>query len=195
MEQLLPYINLQNICLVVTIITGIIGVFQAGNAKNDINIFIHHEPIYPIYYSSNHKESSIGCIARCIIYILFILGIIYLTYSFYTSLLPSPTDQAKTIIQNFYNDINKKDYQSAYNLTKNGFSQKYKTFAYKFTNTEHDDLLFNSIKQISDKTIQVIVTVKAKEKSPAGEHISIYNYIYIIDLEQGNYKILTGYLY
>jgi hypothetical protein len=111
---------------------------------------------------------------------------------------PTPSQQAQTLLQQFYNDINNRDYQGAYALLGHNFQsrQSYSNFANGFMHTRHDDISFDSITPLADGTLNVSVTIHATEDaaSGTGTQLSTYKGGYIVGQENGSWKILSGQL-
>ncbi|TMD43433.1 MAG: hypothetical protein E6I93_19515 [Chloroflexi bacterium] len=70
---------------------------------------------------------------------------------------PTPSQQAQVVLQQFYDNLNKRDYQSAYNLLGQKFQQgqSFSNFAGGYTHTQHDDITFDSITPLADGTVKV----------------------------------------
>lgn len=105
-----------------------------------------------------------------------------------------PAEQAHSIIQRFYDNINKRDYHAAYSLLGNIFqrSQPYNTFAQGYVHTEHDDISFQSIKLLPKGYIEVLIIIKATEQVALDKNIATYQATYIIGKENNTYKMLEG---
>jgi hypothetical protein len=105
--------------------------------------------------------------------------------------------QAQTLIQQYYTDINNKDYQDAYNLWKyDPNRQTYAAFSQGFSHTQHDDITIDNVTTLSDGTAKVSVTLTATEdvSSGAGTQTSVYKGYYIVGPENGVLKIFLGQL-
>lgn len=202
MDQLindLTHLSLSSLIAIIGCTTGVLtaiaGMFSPQTTDKNVNLSIQISPTsqiqqeQPLVVQTNNTAKRTFSVISWMSFIIagfcFIISLPLITP-------PSPTDQAKTIIQNFYDSINKKDYQAAYNLTKDGFSQNYEQFEAGFTITEHDEISFNATKQLSNGNIQVDITVKAKENWPTGTRITTYYTTYIIGQDEGTYKILQG---
>ncbi len=106
---------------------------------------------------------------------------------------PSPAQQAQAVVQQYYNDINNTDYQSAYNLWGSSYqsSHSYSSFANGFSNTVHDSVTFGNITPLSDGTVQVGITLQAVENSSSGTVTHTFQGYYIVGQENGSWKLLT----
>src|SRR5579875_158123 len=191
MEQILyiftyfPYLAISLILFGIIIGLLLAAFLQIGQPTIIHNIF--HQPAQE---SADYKGCFIriaSLLAICIITISLLLS-----YAPTFALSPLPTDQAKALLQTYYNDLNKKDYQAAYNLFKH-CRQSYNQFTADFAPTEHSAPSFNSIKQLSDGTVEAIVTVHAEEKTLPPGHYNIYTFLYIAGEDQGTPKLLKGY--
>ena len=108
---------------------------------------------------------------------------------------PSPAQQAQAVVQQYYNDINNTDYQSAYNLWGSSYqsSHSYSSFANGFANTVHDYVTFGTITPLSDGTVQVGITLQAvNNNSSGGTTTSTYQGYYIVGQENGSWKLLSS---
>jgi serine/threonine protein kinase len=111
---------------------------------------------------------------------------------------PSPTpvlvspQQAQALVQQYYNYINQKDYQDAYNLlgAKLQSNQTYSQFSSGFANTIHDDIAFGTITPNSNGTVQVTLTLTATETSGT----STYQGYYVVGVENGNLRFVNAQL-
>lgn len=107
---------------------------------------------------------------------------------------PSPvplTQQAQTLVQNYYNDINSKDYQASYNLLGSQMQsqQPYQQYQNGFADTQQDVISFNNSTQQSDGTVRLDVTLQATHTD--GTQTTYQGY-YIVGPENNSLKILSG---
>lgn len=108
---------------------------------------------------------------------------------------PSPAQQAQAVVQQYYNDINNTDYQSAYNLWGSSYqsSHSYSNFANGFANTVQDTVTFGTITPLSDGTVQVGITLQAvNNNSSGGTTTSTFQGYYIVGQENGSWKLLSS---
>ena len=109
----------------------------------------------------------------------------------------SPSQQAQSVITQYYNDINQQDYQSAYNLwavTPQHPQQPYKRFVAGYAHTRHDDITFDKITPLANGTVRVSITIIASEENTSGtvtQHT--YQGYYLVGQQNGVWKILNGY--
>jgi ketosteroid isomerase-like protein len=105
----------------------------------------------------------------------------------------SSIQQAQAVIQQYYDDINKHDYTSAYALWKNN-QQSLTDFSKGFQNTLNDQLAVNQVTQQADGTVKFTVTVSATEKTASGsQQQSIYHGNYVLAQQTDNsWKIING---
>ena len=109
---------------------------------------------------------------------------------------PTPSQQAQVVLQQFYDNLNKRDYQSAYNLLGQKFQQgqSFSNFAGGYAHTQHDAITFESIIPLTDGTVRVAMTINATEDAASGTGVqhSVYKGSYIVGQENGTWKILSG---
>jgi serine/threonine protein kinase len=108
---------------------------------------------------------------------------------------PSPVQQAQAVVQQYYDDINNADYQSAYNLWGSSYqsSHSYSSFANGFANTVHDTVSFGTITPLSDGSVQVAITIQAVDNnSSGGTTTSTYQGYYDVGQENGSWKLLSS---
>ncbi len=204
MNQVLYFIShlsIQDICGIIGAISSIAAlVLQRKGVNSDAYVIVHPQ-------NTNSRPDDLGCAIRTLFYVTFIVSIILLIPLFsgipvniFSSIsasatssptVPLPTEQARAVIQRFYDDINKKDYQAAYSLTTDGLGRSYNAFVGGFVHTEHDDISFDKIKQLPDGSIQVTITVKATEMCTK-ERINYHHYLYTVGLDHGGYALLKG---
>ncbi len=108
---------------------------------------------------------------------------------------PVPTEQAKGVVQQYYTDVNNKNYEEAYSLWNWGANApSLSTFKRGYANTEHDDLTINSATQLGDGTVRVVLTIVATERVNNGVQYHTYAGYYIVGQDGGTWKILRGIL-
>ncbi len=105
-----------------------------------------------------------------------------------------PVSQARATVSLYYEDINAKDYQSAYNRWGRGYRNEtsYQTFAQGFATTQRDSLQQGTATQRADGTVKVPVTVTATVPSSGSSTINTYRGDYIVGLETGQPRLLTA---
>jgi len=107
----------------------------------------------------------------------------------------SPIEQAKGVVQQYYTDVNNKNYQNAYNLWKwDAKAPSFTTFQNGYANTEHDALTIKSATRLSDGTVKVALTIIATERVNGGTQQHTYTGYYIVGKDAGTWKILRGIL-
>ena len=110
-----------------------------------------------------------------------------------TTPTPSPAQLASATVQQYFDDINVKDYSDAYNLlgSKLQSKQTYSNFVSGFSNTVHDNIQIGNITANSDGTFNVSVTINATENNVPGPgtHISTYQGYYVVGTENGQWKL------
>ena len=108
----------------------------------------------------------------------------------------SVSQQAQSVITQYYNDINQQDYQAAYNLwaaTPQHPLPSYKRFAAGYAHTRHDDITFDKITPLANGTVRVSITINASEENTPGtltQHT--YQGYYLVGQQNGVWKILNG---
>ncbi len=102
------------------------------------------------------------------------------------------TEQAQTLLENYYSDINNRDYQDAYAMLGTQMQaqqQSYANYVNGFANTQHDIIAITSTTQQADGTIRLDVTLNATNTDGSTQSYTGY---YIIGMENGSLKILSG---
>lgn len=100
----------------------------------------------------------------------------------------SQADQAQAVIQKFYDDVNKRDYPTAYYLWNKDYqnSTDYCQFLSEYPQTNHYQIMsFDKITQLPNDTFNIATTIQ----SGAGDN---YPRTYIVGLKNGTWKILPG---
>lgn len=107
---------------------------------------------------------------------------------------PTPSQQARSVLEHYYNDINNKDYQDAYNLWGTAYqqSQPYSAFAAGYSNTIHDSITILSLQEQSGGTVLASIIITADEQTSSGPIVSTYQGSYVIGIENGVWKFLSG---
>ncbi|HCI82998.1 MAG TPA: hypothetical protein DHW02_25280 [Ktedonobacter sp.] len=107
----------------------------------------------------------------------------------------TPADHARAIVEQYYNDINNKNYHEAYYLwVRDGRGQTYTSFVHGYAHTVHDDLTIHSI-VASGSTEKVFMTIVATESRGNTTSQHTYNGYYVVEQVNGVWKIVGGYLY
>lgn len=113
-----------------------------------------------------------------------------------TSPTPTPTQQASATVQQYFDDINIRDYIDAYRLlgSKLQSRQTFDNFKSGFAHTEHDNIQIGAITSNSDGTFNVPVTIYATEDNVPGPgtHTSTYQGYYVVGTENGQWRLLDG---
>ena len=106
----------------------------------------------------------------------------------------TPSDHARIVMQQYYDNINKQDYREAYNLWGSAFqaTHSYNDFAAGYVHTKHDALTINKLTPQADGTVRTDITIVATEDSGSGTIQSTYQGTYIVGQENGAWKILRG---
>ena len=166
-------------------------------------------PYYPRQQSSQRSKGRVVSLMIVLFGLLLILGAMVVFALKQNGIIggtntPSGTgggntlgQQAQTLIQQYYTDINNKDYQDAYNLWKyDPNRQTYAAFSQGFAHTRHDDINFDNVTTLNDGTAKVSVTLTATEdaSSGTGTRTSVYKGYYIVGPQNGALKILSGQL-
>ena len=103
------------------------------------------------------------------------------------------TEQAQTLLENYYSDINNKDYQDAYAMLGSAMqaNQSYSNYTNGYANTQQDQLNITKNTQQADGTVRLDVTLQATTTDGSIQNFTGY---YIIGQENGSLKILQGHL-
>jgi serine/threonine protein kinase len=106
---------------------------------------------------------------------------------------PTETQQARATVQQYFDDINIRDYIDAYSLlgSKLQSRQTYDNFKSGFAHTEHDSIQIGAITSNPDGTFNVQVTIYSTEDNVpgTGTHISTYQGYYVVGMENGQWKL------
>lgn len=150
------------------------------------------------------RKSRVGSIIISLLVLALLIGATFAGLKFGgvlttpQSMTPTPTapQQARATIQQFYDDINKRNYRDAYNLfgSKLQSRQTYDNFANGFKHTKHDDIQFGTETANSSGTFNVPITIHATEDNVPGPgiHQSTYHITYLVGKVNGHWKILDG---
>lgn len=102
---------------------------------------------------------------------------------------------ATALVQNFYSDVNARNYSDAYALLSNDWhhQQSLTDFSNGYQNTLNDTLKIESTQTLADGTIQINVQIQAVERQADGSNrTAAYAGFYVIGKEGGNLRILRG---
>lgn len=106
----------------------------------------------------------------------------------------TPAQLAQAVIQRYYNDINQRDYQDAYQQWGTSYQsqQTYNQFASGYASTLRDDVTFAQITTLPDGTVQVQMTINATEQGSTGSVTKVFQGYYIVGKEKGVWKLLSA---
>lgn len=109
---------------------------------------------------------------------------------------PSTTQQARAVVQQYYDDINSRRYKAAYDLLRDTPQKRpFVAFRDGYKYTEHDNVTFGEITAQNDGTVKVLVTLMATERAlSGGTRQSTYKGYYIVAQQGGTWKIFDGQL-
>ncbi len=115
---------------------------------------------------------------------------------------PSPTQvplngqTAQALIQQFYADINNKQYDAAYDLLSQQYqqTQSRQNFDSGFQNTIQDTLTILKTEMQSDGSVRVDVRLAALENKNGAQVTTNYAGFYIVIIENGQLRIQSGHL-
>ena len=127
--------------------------------------------------------------------LLLILGTTALVVLRQNNQSPMPAQQARALLQRYYDDINQQNYHDAYNLWAPNPQHprpSYDQFASGYANTKHDDIAFDSIALGPRGNVQVVLTIYATEITPSGTAQHVYQGTYLVGPQNGTWKILRG---
>lgn len=113
---------------------------------------------------------------------------------------PSPTQvtltpgSAEALIQQFYSDINNKQYDAAYDLLSTEYqqTQSRQKFIDGFSTTVQDTINIQDTQTQPDGTIRVDVTLQAVDNKNGTDVTTNYTGYYIVELENGQLRIKSG---
>lgn len=86
---------------------------------------------------------------------------------------PSLGEKAQTLVQQYYADLNTRNYQAAYTLWQHKSTSTFCGFLNGFAFTEQDDIV-TQVGQVKGNTIDVPITITATETLPSGRVVSTY---------------------
>ncbi len=103
-------------------------------------------------------------------------------------------DTASALVNQFYVDINARDFDSAYDLLSTSYQQKQSRQSFKngFLTTVQDTLTIQSAQTLADGTVQVNVTLIALDNKNGSQVKTVYTGYYIVILENGALRINKG---
>ena len=108
---------------------------------------------------------------------------------------PVPAQQAQALLQQYYGDINNRDYRDAYNLwgiDPQHPRQTYDQFVGGYAHTQHVDITFGPITTNADGTVQLNLTIYATDAISSGTAQHVYQGNYLVGQQNGAWKILRA---
>ncbi len=105
-----------------------------------------------------------------------------------------PLQAGQAVVQQFYSDINARNYPDAYSQWGADFHSTtgYCSFVEGYSRTRSDDVHINNTTQLSNGTVQVAATVNATEETGSGTTMNVYHETYIAGQEYGTWRIISG---
>lgn len=108
---------------------------------------------------------------------------------------PTREQQAQTLVQQYYDDINGKNFSAASLLWQESQRPDLASFEKGFQNTLHDAVAFNHVVAQADGTVKVSVTITATEQANDGTSANTtYTGYYIVGPQNGTWELLQGML-
>jgi hypothetical protein len=109
---------------------------------------------------------------------------------------PTSAQIAQAVVLQYYDDINNKNYQDAYNLQKfsDQGNQGYDHFVNGYANTLHVDVTIDNIFPLADGTVRVEVTLHALDSTSSGNVTKTYQGYYIVGPDNGTWKLLSAHI-
>lgn len=103
-------------------------------------------------------------------------------------------ESATALVNQFYADINARDFDAAYNLLSQSYQQKQSRQSFKngFLTTVQDTLIIQGAQTLADGTVQVNVRLIAIDNKNGSQVTTIYTGYYIVILEKGALRIDRG---
>jgi hypothetical protein len=103
---------------------------------------------------------------------------------------------AQALIQEFYDDVNAHNYGAAYALLSDDWHkrQSLQDFTVGYQNTAQSTPTIQSTQQLADGTFQVTITLVALESRNGTQVNSMYAGFYIVGIENGMLRLLSGHL-
>ena len=119
-----------------------------------------------------------------------------------TAVTSSPTEvtlngpNAQALINQFYTDINSKNYDAAYDLLSTNYQsgQSRENFKAGYQTTVSDGWNFGGTQTLSDGTVQVNITLTAIDNKKGTNVTTVYTGYYIVIKENGQLRINKGVL-
>ncbi|HEX6778036.1 MAG TPA: zinc ribbon domain-containing protein [Ktedonobacterales bacterium] len=119
-----------------------------------------------------------------------------------TAVTPSPTEAALTgpnaqaLVNQFYTDINSKNYDAAYDLLSTNYqsTQSRENFKAGYQTTVSDSWTFGGTQTLSDGSVQVNITLTAIDNKNGTNVTTVYTGYYIVIKENGQLRIDKGVL-
>ncbi|HEY7127488.1 MAG TPA: hypothetical protein VH540_26395 [Ktedonobacterales bacterium] len=104
------------------------------------------------------------------------------------------TESATALVNQFYADINARDFDAAYDLLSQSYQQKQSRQSFKngFLTTVQDNLTIQGAQTLSNGTIQVNVMLVALDNKNGSQVTTTYTGYYIVILEKGALRIDRG---
>jgi hypothetical protein len=106
----------------------------------------------------------------------------------------TPTQQARDVVQQYYDYWNQRNYHAAYNLLGAEYQKAYpyNSLLMSYENTEHAEITFDSVTQLPNDTFKIVVTDHAAEKDASGGTVKhVYQVTYTVGQENSTWKILN----
>ncbi len=106
----------------------------------------------------------------------------------------TPSQQAQTLVQHYYDDINQAKYQDAYTQWGSDYQKSlpYTQFSTGFSTTIHDDVVVRATTLQNDGTIAVEITLYATQTTPSGTRTAAFEGDYIVGQENGTWKLVRA---
>jgi serine/threonine protein kinase len=156
-------------------------------------------PVQPVDPRRHHRVKPFALLVILAVCLFAVAGSALLVYVQFTNLrtvpasshAPSLGEEAQAFVQQYYADLNNRNYQAAFQMWQQKTTSTYCGFLAGYAQTEHDDII-TQLGQVKGDKIDVPITLVATETLPTGRVISTYKGYEELQQIGGSLKITGG---
>ncbi|GHO87339.1 serine/threonine protein kinase [Dictyobacter formicarum] len=171
-------------------------VADGGPLSTDFGFSYIQEQVLPLPSTISRKPRLLSFfLLRCLPLFAMVgigtLALLHILGAFATSPI-TPSEQARVVVSQYYDDLNQHNYRLAYALCSPNFQRhtSYERFMRNYQQLTHSDMLFKQSVERSPSEVDITLQLQTQEKDPQGMLTRYYRWNGIVNRQaDGSWKI------